>query len=95
MIKYFLARFSVRVGVPVTAVYVTTQEGLWGSTEDTFLFYKKFEEILPGKEVVISKDQEEKLTEVFEKVFLVICQKFYALSIFLMPVVLDASLVKS
>jgi hypothetical protein len=32
------------------------------------LFYKKIEEILPGKEVVISKDQEDKLREVVEKV---------------------------
>nr|CAH0110434.1 unnamed protein product [Daphnia galeata] len=62
-----LFKFSFRVGVPVTAVYVTTQEGLWGSTEKTFLFYKKIEEILPGKEVVISKDQEDKLREVVEK----------------------------
>ncbi|XP_046651088.1 uncharacterized protein LOC124342163 [Daphnia pulicaria] len=62
-----LFKFSVRVGVPATAVYVTTQEGLWGSTEETFLFYKKFEELLPGKEVVISKDQEDKLKEVYEK----------------------------
>ncbi|KAI9554065.1 hypothetical protein GHT06_019337 [Daphnia sinensis] len=63
-----LFKFSVRVGIPATAVYVTTQEGLWGTQEETFLFYKNVEEILPGKETVISKDQEDKLAAVLEKV---------------------------
>jgi tyrosine-protein phosphatase YwqE len=68
-------------------VYVTTQEGLWGSTEETFLFYKKFEELLPGKEVVISKDQEDKLKEVYEKVLLVIHRNSYKITILIIFVI--------
>lgn len=91
----YFYRLSVRVGVPATAVYVTTQEGLWGSTEETFLFYNKIEELLPGKEVVISKDQEDKVKEVFEKVLLVIDINSHKISILVMICYLDESLVKS
>lgn len=64
----FYFRLSVRVGVPASLVYVATQEGLWGTPEETFLFYQKVEENLPGKETVISKDQEEQLAAVVNKV---------------------------
>ena len=65
------------MGVPASAVYVANQEGLWGTPEETFLFYQKVEDILPGKETVISKDQEEQLAAVIDKVI-------YLISIFLM-----------
>lgn len=67
---YKITRLSIRLGVPGTLVYITTQEGLWGSPEETFLFYQKVEEILPSKEAVIPKDQEEQLKAVVEKVIL-------------------------
>lgn len=61
-------RISVRLGVPGSLVYFTAQEGLWGSSDETFLFYEKVREVLPSKEVVIAKDQEEKLKQIVEKV---------------------------
>jgi tyrosine-protein phosphatase YwqE len=51
------------------------------------LFYKKFEELLPGKEVVISKDQEDKLKEVYEKVLLVIHRNSYKITILIIFVI--------
>jgi len=59
------------------------------------LFYNKIEELLPGKEVVISKDQEDKVKEVFEKVLLVIDINSHKISILVMICYLDESLVKS
>lgn len=56
------------MGVPGALVYVTTQEGLWGTAEESIRFYQKVTEILPGKEVVISDDQEKKLKATIEKV---------------------------
>ena len=49
-------------------VYFTAQEGLWGTAEETILFYQKVAELLPGKEVIITQDQEEKLKATIEKV---------------------------
>ena len=59
------------------------------------MFYNKIEELLPGKEVVISKDQEDKVKEVFEKVLLVIDINSHKISILVMICYLDESLVKS
>ena len=49
-------------------MYITTQEGLWASPEETILFYQKVKEMLPGSEVVISKDYQEQITAAVEKV---------------------------
>lgn len=54
--------------MPGALVYVTTQEGLWGTAEESIRFYQKVTESLPGKEVIITDDQEKQLKATIEKV---------------------------
>ena len=49
-------------------MYITTQEGLWGSPEEAILSYQKFKELLPGSEAVICKDYQEQIAAAVEKV---------------------------
>ena len=72
------SRLSVRLSIAGGTVYVTTEEGLWGSPEESILFYQKVKELVkPGVETVFTKDHQEQLSAAVQKVSISLFQFLY------------------
>lgn len=61
-------RISTRLGVAGGAVYVTANEGLWGSPEQAILLYQKVKDELSKTESPLPKEYEEQVLAAVEKV---------------------------